>query len=85
MDLVWVLLIWIRPLFLFSCFPVLWFLLIVFLFAILYIFFFVLLFFLHCFALFFLCVSFSFLFERRRGHRHLEGGTCDRVTCPTTM
>jgi len=31
---------------------------------------------------FFLCVSFSFLFERRQGRRHLEGGTCDRVTCP---
>jgi len=54
MDLVWVLLIWIRPLFLFSCFPVLWFLLIVFLFAILYIFF-------LCYS-FFCIVSLFFFF-----------------------
>ena len=57
MDLAWVLLIWIRSLFLFSCFPVLWFLLIVFLFAILYMFFFVLLFF--CIVL----LSFIFVFH----------------------
>ena len=82
MDLAWVLLIRIRSLFLFLCSPVLWFFLIVFLLTILYMFFCATLF-LHCFALFFLCVSFSFLFERRRGRRHLEGGTCDRVTYHT--
>jgi hypothetical protein len=81
MDLAWVLLIQIRSLFLFSCSPVLWFFLIVFLPAILYMFFCATLFF-ALFCSFFPCVSFSFLFERRRGRRHLEGGTCDRVTLP---
>jgi len=58
MDLAWVLLIWIRSLFLFLCSPVLWFFLIVFLLAILYMFFCATLFFCIVLFSFFLCVSF---------------------------
>jgi len=82
MDLARVLLVQIRSLAFILGSPVsFWFFLIVFLLTILYAF---LLLILHCFSLFSLSFSLSFLFMRGRGRRHLEGGTCDRVTCPTT-
>jgi len=75
MDLAWVLLIWIRSLFLFLCSPVLRFI-----FTILYSFF------ATHFALFlsfFLCVSYILFFSRgNEDVAILEGGTCDRVTLP---